>query len=145
MILEVLRLQFPDIDKFIVSRDPNLIIEWPSQNPRVPEPLRLSTDGDPNLHWHLGYFYDFPIFFQNGKLEDCWLQNLAGDISDFLFAFFTEQIGCGLFIYDDKVGGGGPVWFEQQMFPDMEMTEYECWYTKPNTIVRSWRGNRDIR
>jgi len=104
-------------------------LSWASQNPRVPEPLRLviGRNTEASLYWHRGYMYDFPEFIHGSNLLDA--------ICEFLGSFSREEIGCGVHMRNGEVRGGGPVWYAED--------EPSAWWNDADVEVRTWRGNRD--
>jgi|CXWL01.1.fsa_nt_gi hypothetical protein len=147
-ILQVLSEAFPDLNEKITYVDDFLKVEWPSQNPRVSENLVLSTENDPALFWFHGYFYDFPIMkwiTSNGLKRDITDEEIAANIASFLRDFFDEKIGCGIEIVDEEKCGGGPVWYDTEFPEGFDATGYDIWWERPTVIVRSWKGNRDMR
>lgn len=115
----------PGCDAHFSNSDGVLRVEWPSQNPRVEEPLVLDCKGEPSLYWFKGYMVDFPAFIFGNERQQ------AREIVEFLRRFFAERIACGV----NSDGGGGPVWLDED--------EPTAWWHEPGVIIRSWKGTRD--
>ncbi len=112
-VLNGLQTRFPNLE-FSERRDgATLVIEVPSANPRVADPLRIECGKYPAVYWHKGYFCDF-----------IWGEAMISHFLDFLNDFFDERVLCAL---------GGPI---SQGDRDPRPSEEGFW-------VRSWRGTFD--
>lgn len=122
-IAQMLVREFPDVR--LLNEANYLVANWVSQNPRVTEDLVLSTKNEPELYWHWGYMYDFPVDMIHPR------DQVVEAIRSFLQGFFEEQIACGR----SEHGGGGPV----------EIIEggYPSWVDTAGGSTRTWRGTHD--
>ncbi|MFI5384541.1 MAG: hypothetical protein ACHQ50_00305 [Fimbriimonadales bacterium] len=120
---------FPNIDRQFAADNGVLTVTWPSVNPSVSESLMLRCAGEPSLWWFRGYMYDFV-----GRGSD---EVTADAIAEFLERFFEDRIACGVRFRDGKVASGGPIWFDEEVWPNSSS------WTAADVVIRSWRGSKD--